>query len=161
MNLQTNVSTLSRKERLVCLPRLDGLEFLHILDCLRDIPHLVGIDHEHRAGWTRVLPLELTTVGITAVGAGWEVLRVVDDRADDQSTAEIRFNICSNFHFEMIKTSSNGLFREPCNLLIRIAYMFIEGSIELRFAKISHRTEPASRSDIGGVPGNLSGALGY
>jgi hypothetical protein len=137
MNLQMDVSTLSHKKRSVCLPGLNGLDFLHVLDCLRDIPHLVGIDHEHRAGWTRVLPLELTTVGITAVGAGWEVLRVVDDRADDQSTAEIRFDICSNFHFEVIKTSSDGLFREPRNLLIRIAYMFIEGSIELRFARLS------------------------
>lgn len=88
-----DVSALFRKNWLLFLPRLDGCEFLHILDCLRDIPHLVGIDHEHSAGWTHVLPLELTTVGITAVAAGWEVLRVIDDRADDQATAEIRFDI--------------------------------------------------------------------
>ena len=90
-----DMNTFSCKEQQAYLPRLDGLEFLHVLDCLRDVPYLVSIYHEHGARWTRVLPLERRTIRITAFGAGREVPWVVDDRADDQSTAEIIFDICS------------------------------------------------------------------
>ena len=62
-----DVSTLSREKGPACLPGLYGLEFLHVVDCLRDIPYLVGINHQHSAGWTRIFPLELRTVRITAL----------------------------------------------------------------------------------------------
>lgn len=132
-----DMNTFSCKEQQAYLPRLDGLEFLHVLDCLRDVPYLVSIYHEHGARWTRVLPLERRTIRITAFGAGREVPWVVDDRADDQSTAEIIFDICSDFHLEVVKASSDGLFCESRNLLVRIAYTFPKGSVGLRFTKIS------------------------
>ena len=100
------------------LPRLDGLEFLHVFDCLGNIPYLVGINHEHRASWPCILSLERGTVRVTALGAGWEVLQVVNDGADDQSATEVRIDICSNFHLDMVKSSSNSLLCETCNLLI-------------------------------------------
>lgn len=39
-------------------PGLDLCERGHVVDCLLHVPHLVRIDHEYRAGRTRVLPGE-------------------------------------------------------------------------------------------------------
>lgn len=39
-----------------------------------------------------------------------EVLWIVDDRADDSTSAEVIFDISANFHFEMVEASLDCFF---------------------------------------------------
>jgi len=58
----------TEKEAAACAPGFDLCERRNVVDRLRHLPHLVRIDHEHRAGRTRVLPGER--------GATWETRRL-------------------------------------------------------------------------------------
>ena len=73
--------------RLLDEPRLHRLEVLYPVDCLRDIPHLVCVDHEHCTGWSSVLALERG--GVAGCVVCGQVRGVIDDGADDEATAEI------------------------------------------------------------------------
>ena len=59
------------------LPRLEGLQLLHVLDSLGDVPNLVGVDHEDTPGRSSVLALD--RLGVDVLPVVPDVLRVVDD----------------------------------------------------------------------------------
>lgn len=96
-------------------PRLDGLENLHVLDSLRDVPNLcsglalctvsracsegkgrrtVGIDHEDTACGSGVLACDRSWInGFTVLR---DVVGVVDDTADQETSSEIVLRVRSD-----------------------------------------------------------------
>jgi hypothetical protein len=103
-------------------PGLDLSEGGHIVDRLLHVPHLVRIDHEHRAGRTRVLPCERGAAWETRrLGITREVLRVVYDRAYEPAAAQVVREVHAHFHFEVVEAGLDGFFRQLGYLLIRVS----------------------------------------
>lgn len=121
-----------RCRRLLDEPRLDLLQSLDVLDRLRDVPHLVRIDHQHTPSGPSVLPDQVRSIRVSRLASSGKPLRVVDDRADDLASLQIGLLVRADFHLEVVKAGSDSFFGEPGDFLVAVS-------------------EPAGGGDVGGV----------
>jgi len=83
-----------RSSRFLNEPRLDWFQDLHVLDSLRYVPNLVGVDHEDTSGWTGIFASDGSWVdGCSVFG---HVCGVVDDFTDEETTSEIVLSVGSD-----------------------------------------------------------------
>jgi hypothetical protein len=66
-------------------PRLDRFQDLHVLDSLRDVPDLIGIDHEDTSGGSSVLASDRG--GIDGRSIFGHVVGVIDDTSDKETSS--------------------------------------------------------------------------
>jgi hypothetical protein len=102
-------------------PRLNFLQTLYILNCLRNIPDLVRVNHQHGAGGSSVLSFEIRAIGIPRLKTRRKVLRVIDDGTDNLSTTNVVGLVSSDFHFEVVETHGDGFLGEPSDFFIRVS----------------------------------------
>lgn len=72
-------------------PGVEGLKLLDVVDGLRDVPDLVGIDHEDGAGGRGVLAGD--RLGRDLLAPLGQVRRVVNDLADDAPAPEVVLDV--------------------------------------------------------------------
>jgi hypothetical protein len=94
------------------------------LACARvHLTYLVRIDHEHGPGRPCVLPHQ-TRLGRRDVPFR-EILRIINDGADDPPPAQIVVDVRADFHLEVVEPRLHGLFGELGDFCIVVAWRWI------------------------------------
>lgn len=111
-----------RRRRFLYKPRTQRFsELRHILDCLRDVPDLVGVNHEHTAGRACVLACECRAVRVARGESRREVRGVVDYGADDFSAPNVGGDVGADLHFEVVEALRDGLFGESRYFFVAVS----------------------------------------
>lgn len=88
-------------------PRLNFGQAFGILDRLVHVPHLVRVNHQHCTCRSSVLSLQ--SWAIRVVG---EVLRIINDGANEFASSEVRLKVAPDFHLEVLETFRGRFFRQ-------------------------------------------------
>jgi hypothetical protein len=113
----------SREIGSVCAPRLDLCERRNIVYRWLYIPHLVRVDHEHRTCRTGVLPRERRALWVPPwLVSIWEVLWIVNDRADQPSAPQVVGEVRAHFYFEVVEARLDCLYCQAGNLVVGIPW---------------------------------------
>jgi hypothetical protein len=111
----------SKEIKSVHAPGLDLCKRRDVVDRRLHVPHLVRVDHEHRTGRTRILSHERRALcWVPRLVSVWEVLWVVNDRADQPPTPQIVREVSADFHFEVVEAGLNAFFCQAGNFVIRV-----------------------------------------
>jgi len=114
------------------VPGLNFSQAFGVLDRLIHLPNLVRVNHQYRTRRSSIFSLQSWAVRIQRLLALGKVLRIVDDGSDEFTSSEVRLEVTSDFHLEVVETFRDSFFRQAKDLLIRVS-------------------EPACRSDVGGI----------
>jgi len=115
------IRTTSAVTRTDPVPRLNLSEAFGVLDCLVHFPHLVRIDHQHRTCRSSILSLQLRTIGIPKFLALGQVFGIVNDGSHEFASSEVRPEVTSDLHLEVVETLRDSLFRQIEDFLIRVS----------------------------------------
>ena len=116
-------------------PPVPGLNFSQafgVLDRLIHLPHLVRVNHQYCTRRSGILSLQFWAVRIPSLLVLGKVLGIVDDGSDESTSPEVRLEVASNFHLEVVEAFRDGFFCQVEDFLVRVS-------------------KPACRSDVGGV----------